>query len=1286
VLSVRALHNTPRSERTSFTQLTPRLAAHDTQVLRSSREEVQGLKVVVQTLKNTSVSGASEEAARQLEEERAKVREAQLHVHGLTQSFDALLSEMERLKQDSGAGQDSDAVHHPELVRPLSALGGPEPSFAVAVARVVLQGYSQQQAEAALMSIGRNDAAAAVGHLRAQGALPEVDPPTAARLGFASRVESPYPTGNVMFPKGRPHLAASAAAWPGQVKPRPWKGDLFLARARAADMLVTLTSAAFSVSSDTEDRARESCLRALTAQKVLVNRQVPARLLLNAGALEHTAQALSAHRRDPEIVCAAAAVLRELTANSHSAAQCLQQPQHLGAATVAACSALKANPGNIAVGIHCAGLLWGLVTIGGSQLQDAAVNGGVQQHLLELLNCYPEQRELVWRCTGALLAFALRNANTQEVLTNWGVQAAVRSALARDPTLTYGGEFSELRPWMKITGPSGPPPIPTTEPDLARPGRQARDANPRGRRGGPGAPPARPAKMQGGATAAWPPAPQGSDEDFTEEEDDGGDYVAVQTHDAYGSVVPPFQPRGVNASSQVSNAARNAGLSVAQPPSYLTRNTAGDGDTDARIVNRIPVAMSAPSAVAAPAVPGSDVGSGAYSDGLTAQLAATAPLRYVVYPPIAQEPDDTGSVAEMEAVQRMLQQQQAGGSSAAAWQEPAVPAARTIPSAPSQRLRFQASAAVPPARSGVSGASTREGSVRDVTTDASSFDDYDEEEEYDSEQKRSEVEGDRYMAQTLAQQQEQQQAPVPMPAPVATAPVREASRGRVPTAPPRGPRSIASSVATLPSMDDQQAAAQAQAAAEAAAVRERLRMQQAAAAEAAAQAEAAAHAEAEERARRAAELAEARAHVDAESERRRQAEEARRVAREQHLRSVIEAERKAIEAEERAAALERAAEAQARTLEAEERAAAAMAADAERRERRAAAASAMATAQERAARATAAVNVERARAAQVAAAAAEKAEAEEMRAREEAAKAEEKRKFAAEQAAEARARAQARAEEAAIRERQRLAAAAARAAAAAVERAQGLSDAQPPAMPAPAPVVERQQPVQIPAPEEPSGSGDAVDRALGVLALSTASAESVSGALRTLTAACGTGQAAYVVASGGLTSVVSSMRRHSNNPAVLADACLVLGVVTHESDAAEGALGQSPCNDGEAVSALCAAMIAFPKVAALQATASWALWGVVRGNEGNAKRAVVCKGPASLVAAIGTHADSAEVGQSASGALLAIASTGQVGQEAVADARGVAAVKLAMKTHSSIKFRGEFDGLREWLKAEGKRQ
>ena len=1238
-------------------------------MLRTSREEVQGLKVVVQTLKNTSVTGASEEAARELEDERAKVREAQLHVHGLTQSFDELLSEMERLKQDTVAavGTGNDAVRAPENLRPTSALGGPEPSFAVAVARVVLQGYSTQQAEGALREIGRNDAAAAVGHLRAQGARPEIDPPTAARLGFASRMDSPYPTGDVIFPKGRPHVAAGAAAWPGQVRPRPWRGDLFVARRRAADLLVTLTSAAYSTSCDTEDRAREACLAALTAQKVLANRPVPARLLLNAGALEHTAYALSSHRRDPDIVCSAAAVLRELTANHGSAGQCLQHPGDMAAACVAACAALKSNPGNIAVGIHCAALLWGLCTLGGAPIQNAAVRGGVQQYLLELLTCYPEHRELVWRITGALLAMAVRNGETQEALTAWGVQSAVRNALARDPTLTYGGEFSELRPWMKITGPSGPPPVETQEPELAKPGRQGRDGNPRGRRGGPSAPPAPPGKLSRGVvhgSAAWPSVADGGDDDDDDEEDydedEDGDFVAVQTRKG-GVVVPPFKQ---GASSHVSSAARKGGIS-AQPPAHLTRNTAYDGASDARIMVAQPGAGAAPHSVAAArsvarsGMTGSDAHSLTHSDGLTAQLAATAPMRYVYVPGQAaahpyQHSAAHGAAdeAELAAVQRLLSQGPHGGAPGGAARSDV-----------SRGSHHHPAAAAKPASSAVSGVSSREGAVRDATDTGDSYD-----EEYDEEEDEMEA--------SVAMEHQPVSAHVPATAVSSLRPSRAASLG-APSAP--------GSVSAPPKADVRQA--------EAAATRERLRAEQAAAVQEAAraQAEEEHHRQVEEAERRQRQQLEEEAQLAAETERRRQAEEARRAAREAHLRSVIEAERKAIEAEERAAALERAAEAQARAAEAEERAAAAMAIDAERRERRAAAAAAMAAAQERAARATAAVNAERQRAAQLAAAAAEKAEEEESRARDEAARAEEKRRIAAEQAAEARSRAMARAEEAAIRERQRQAAANARAAAAAVEKAQGISAAEPVLeQPVDRYVQPAQQqepePVVVPMPEDsPARSGEAVDRALGLLALPSASPESVSSALRTLTAACGTGKAAYVVASGGLSLVVGAMRRHVDNPAVLADACLVLGVVTHESDAAQGALSQSPCSDGEAVSAVCSALYAFPKVAALQATAAWALWGVVRGSASNAKRAVVSKAPAALVAAIGNNVESAEVGQSASGALLAIAAASDVGQEAVANARGVSAVKAAMKRHASIKFRGEFDGLREWLKMEGKR-
>lgn len=210
-----------------------------------------------------------------------------------------------------------------------------------------------------------------------------------------------------------------------------------------------------------------------------------------------------------------------------------------------------------------------------------------------------------------------------------------------------------------------------------------------------------------------------------------------------------------------------------------------------------------------------------------------------------------------------------------------------------------------------------------------------------------------------------------------------------------------------------------------------------------------------------------------------------------------------------------------------------------------------------------------------------------------------------------------------------------------------------------------------------------LDRALAALATPGAAPDALSSALRVVTKECGVGNGADVVAGGGVPLVVAALRSHPGAPAVCADACLVLGMVTQESDAAAAARASPPAADGTAVAAVAAALGAHPSVMALQATGAWALWGLVRGSPGNARRAVAAGAPEQLVAAMLAHRSSPEVAQSAAGALLAIAATGAPGQAAVAAAGGVSAVKKAMRTHASITFRGEFDALRGWLKSGG---
>ena len=147
-----------------------------------------------------------------------------------------------------------------------------------------------------------------------------------------------------------------------------------------------------------------------------------------------------------------------------------------------------------------------------------------------------------------------------------------------------------------------------------------------------------------------------------------------------------------------------------------------------------------------------------------------------------------------------------------------------------------------------------------------------------------------------------------------------------------------------------------------------------------------------------------------------------------------------------------------------------------------------------------------------------------------------------------------------------------------------------------------------------------------------------------------------------------------------ADACLVLGMLTQESDAAELALLAPAVADGTAVTAVLHALQVHPAVMALQATGAWAFWGLVRGSKENIMRAISMGAPETLVAAMRAHAGSPEVAQSAAGALLALAMAGKWAQDAVAKADGPMAVKAAMRAHASISFKGEFDALRDWLR------
>jgi len=1124
---------------------------------------VLGLKVVVQTLKSAGGGGASPRAARELEEERSKLREAQLHADGLKRSFDALLSEMERLRSDASAAVgEAGAPRAPELLRPASAAG--EPSRAVAVARCVLMGYSAAQAEGALAELGRNDAAAAVALLKSLGANAEADPPTAARLGAASRTYSPYPVGPVTFPKGRPPAAAGAAAWPGAARARAGvRGDLFRARRRAADMLVALTGRGFAEALGDSEAARGFCLRALGGAKMLATRAVPARLLLRAGGLEAASAVMAVYRRDGPIVCAAAAVLRELAANDFSAAAVASSPK-LPAALLAAVAALKSNPGHIAVGVHCAALLWSLCSLGGRRAQSLALDASAPPLLYKLLTEHAEQRELVWRATGALLAMALHNAETQAALSRQGAQIYVREALARDPTLQYGGEFSELRLWMRAQVVLPPPPA-AEEPDLAEPGAVGRDSNPRGR----------PAARRRAAAAAaarasggggWAPSASLAEAWEAEAEEEGEGEEAEAEGDGYyavatrgGGYVQPLSrralagPERVAAAAAAAAAASRAG-SVAGSLRGSGRNTPLRGAEEEALLASAPeryAYAAAAAGVGAGALPRpqpgymwevDELGPAADGPGSLAQLlpSAYAPLTTTQPLPLSPYPARPFTAAEGELVDPSYERERAATKAASR--------ARSQASTPARRASPAPGGEEPPADS--------------------------------------------------------------------PAAARAAQRAA-------------------------EAAASAAAAAEAEALAEQL----------------------EYRAADEAVRSELQGQVSAVSRRAAEAEARARAA-----------EARAVAAEARAAELEASAAAEARAAAAEERAAVAEALAAELRRQRAAAA----------AEAAAEAAARRSAGARAAAAAAE-AEAE-ASAAQEAAEAAERRSAAAVAAcAAAKARLEQRSHDVSLAEVQRSVAAQA-----AREAALGARGDDESPLPAAAPSSAGDS-----RPTTPEAA--ALQAALALLlAPAPPPAQALSSALRGAARAVASPAAARsLLSAGGVPALVRCLAaRGAAEPALAADACLLLGVLTQETEVGPACRAEGgPCADGSAARALVSVLRSHPATVALQATAAWALWGLLRldeedggGAEAQAAAAAEAGAAGALADALRAHPASPEVAQSAAGGLLALAAAGgEAGKAAVSAVGGVALVRQAAQRHSSLTFRGEFDGLRGWLKSEAKK-
>jgi hypothetical protein len=72
---------------------------------------------------------------------------------------------------------------------------------------------------------------------------------------------------------------------------------------------------------------------------------------------------------------------------------------------------------------------------------------------------FPTDVPVLYRACGALMALALRNAEAQHVLGEAGAAHLLMETLTQRRELNYGGDFSELRVWMRKYAAERPRPM-----------------------------------------------------------------------------------------------------------------------------------------------------------------------------------------------------------------------------------------------------------------------------------------------------------------------------------------------------------------------------------------------------------------------------------------------------------------------------------------------------------------------------------------------------------------------------------------------------------------------------------------------------------------------------------------------------------------------------------------------------------------------------------------------------------------------------------------------------------
>lgn len=228
--------------------------------------------------------------------------------------------------------------------------------------------------------------------------------------------------------------------------PATYFARLWAARRRAVRMLcVTAASQARYPNSDRPKAALAALVRLASP-----NSRGSNYLVLVCGGVEAAMVMMAVNRSNPQVLTNVCTLLHELA----SAPPTVVRVRHTtnvanGKIPLAVMTVIRLFPNEPRVVEAAAAALWSFAFGSGTFVQNTLVKAEAYLDLMAAIVRFPSDIPVLYRCCGAIMALALRNADTQKIMGEAGAAHLLTETLTNNRELNYGGDFSELRVWMR---------------------------------------------------------------------------------------------------------------------------------------------------------------------------------------------------------------------------------------------------------------------------------------------------------------------------------------------------------------------------------------------------------------------------------------------------------------------------------------------------------------------------------------------------------------------------------------------------------------------------------------------------------------------------------------------------------------------------------------------------------------------------------------------------------------------------------------------------------------------